>query len=397
MRHAPLLMDKTPEGCEILPMTNTVAISDMNMLRALLSNLPGRDDTAAEAAKEREPQLTKPPGSLGRLEEIALWLATWQGRHPPATDKVAVRVFAGNHGVVARGVSAYPAEVTAQMVSNFEAGGAAVNQLCAEAGAELKVIALDLDTPTADFTMQPAMDEAEFLDAFNRGMAAVPQNVHLLCVGEMGIGNTTSAAAICMGLYGGNAKDWTGPGTGVSDHAFETKLKVVGDAVRHHAPHSIDGINYAPFAAFGGWAGAVNKKADQKTKDAAYGFLSYMNQAAQSSVDVTIGATGYNPYRLSQLASPDLFVKAGMPQALAENYIGAINGALNSLNMASDMKIPGANKYTAVVLDTELARYLAGEISVDEALENIEEGWEEVTDDFGRDEQIAAQALALGG
>ena len=121
-----------------------------------------------------------------------------------------------------------------------------------------------------------------------------------------------------------------------------------------------------------------------------------MNQSAQSSVDVTIGATGYNPYRLSQLSSPDLFVKAGMPQELAENYIGAINGALNNLNMASDMKIPGAQKYTSVVLDTELARYLAGEISVDEALENIEEGWEEITEDFGRDEQIAAQALALG-
>ena len=163
-----------------------------------------------------------------------------------------------------------------------------------------------------------------------------------------------------------------------------------------NAPHAIDGINYAPFAAFGGWAGAVNKGADQKTKDAAYAFLSYMNQSAQSSVDVTIGATGYNPYRLSQLSSPDLFVKAGMPQALAENYIGAINGALNSLNMASDMKIPGAQKYTSVVLDTEQARYLAGEISVEEALENIEEGWEEVTEDFGRDEQIAAQALALG-
>ena len=121
-----------------------------------------------------------------------------------------------------------------------------------------------------------------------------------------------------------------------------------------------------------------------------------MNQAAQSGVDVTIGATGYNPYRLSQLASPDLFVKAGMPQDLAENYIGAINGALNSLNMASDMKIPGAQQYTSVVLDRELARYLADEISVEEALANIEEGWEEITEDFGRDEQIAAQALALG-
>ncbi|MEO1536999.1 MAG: extracellular solute-binding protein [Pseudomonadota bacterium] len=164
-----------------------------------------------------------------------------------------------------------------------------------------------------------------------------------------------------------------------------------------NAPYAVDGINYAPFAAFGGWAGAVNAKADQATKDAAYAFLSYMNQSAQSSVDVTIGATGYNPYRLSQLASTDLWVKAGMPQDLAENYIGAINDALNNLNMASDMKIPGAQQYTGVVLDTELARYLAGEITVEEALENIEEGWQEITEDFGRDEQIEAQALALGG
>jgi multiple sugar transport system substrate-binding protein len=165
---------------------------------------------------------------------------------------------------------------------------------------------------------------------------------------------------------------------------------------KESAPHSIDGINYAPFAAFGGWAGAINAKADQKKKDAAYAFLSYMNQAAQSNVDVTIGATGYNPYRNSQLASTDLWVKAGMPADLAENYLGAINAALNNPNMASDMKIPGAQKYTSVVLDTELARYLAGEITVEEALKNIEAGWEEITEDFGRDNQIKAQALALG-
>ncbi|MEM8871878.1 MAG: extracellular solute-binding protein [Pseudomonadota bacterium] len=165
-----------------------------------------------------------------------------------------------------------------------------------------------------------------------------------------------------------------------------------GDA----APYAVDGINYSPFAAFGGWAGAINTKADQATKDASYAFLSYMNQAAQSNIDVTIGATGYNPYRLSQLASTDLWVEAGMPADLAENYLGAINGALNNPNMSSDMKIPGAQQYTGVVLDTELARYLAGEISVEEALENIEEGWEEITEDFGRDEQVEAQSLALG-
>lgn len=165
---------------------------------------------------------------------------------------------------------------------------------------------------------------------------------------------------------------------------------------KESAPNSVDGINYAPFAAFGGWAGGINAKIDQNKKDAAYAFLSYMNQAAQSNVDVTIGATGYNPYRLSQLASTDEWVKAGMPKELAENYLGAINSALNNPNMASDMKIPGAQQYTGVVLDRELARYLAGEITVDEALANIEAGWEEITDDFGRDNQIKAQGLALG-
>jgi multiple sugar transport system substrate-binding protein len=162
------------------------------------------------------------------------------------------------------------------------------------------------------------------------------------------------------------------------------------------APHAIDGINYAPFAAFGGWAGAINAKSDPKVKQAAYDFLSYMNQAAQSNVDVTIGWTGYNAYRNSQLDNVDLWVKAGFSKEAAENYLGAIKGALNNPNMASDFKIPGAQSYSGVVLDTELARYLAGEITVEEALANIEAGWEQITEDFGREAQIKAQALALG-
>lgn len=181
-----------------------------------------------------------------------------------------------------------------------------------------------------------------------------------------------------------------------SKEVLDRKTGKLVPVTKETAPNSIDGINYAPFAAFGGWAGAVNAAADAKKKAAAYAFLSYMNQAAQSNVDVTIGSTGYNPYRLSQLKSTDLWVKAGMPKELAENYLGAINGALNNPNMASDMKIPGAQQYTGVVLDTELARYLAGEITVDQALKNIEEGWEKITEDFGRKEQIKAQALALG-
>ena len=165
---------------------------------------------------------------------------------------------------------------------------------------------------------------------------------------------------------------------------------------KESAPYSVDGINYAPFAAFGGWAGAINAKIDPKKKQAAYDFLSYMNQAAQSNVDVTIGWDGFNPYRLSQLKDTVLWEKAGFTKDAAANYIGAINSALNNPNMASDFKVPGAQQYSGVVLDTELARYLAGEITVDEALKNIEAGWEKITEDFGRDKQIAAQGLALG-
>ena len=165
---------------------------------------------------------------------------------------------------------------------------------------------------------------------------------------------------------------------------------------KENSPHSVDGINYAPFAAWGGWVGALNSKLEGKKKQAAYDFLSYMNQAAQSNIDVTVGWTGYNPYRLSQLSSTDLWVKAGLQKDVAESYLGAINGALNNPNMAADIKIPGAAKYAGVVLDTELARYLADEITVDEALANIEAGWEEITEDFGRDEQIKALGLALG-
>lgn len=161
-------------------------------------------------------------------------------------------------------------------------------------------------------------------------------------------------------------------------------------------PHAVDGINYAPFAAFGGWTAAISNTAEDKTKQAAYDFLSYMNQASQSNVDVTMGWTGYNPYRNSQLENTAAWVEAGFSQGAAENYLGAIKESLNHPNMASDFRIPGAQQYTGVVLDRELARYLAGEITVDQALANIEEGWEEITDDFGRDEQAAIYSLSLG-
>ena len=204
-------------------------------LRRLLDKLPGPNEAAAIAAEARQPHLTKPPGSLGRLEELAIWLAAWQGRHPPRLEFPRACVFAGNHGVVAEGVSAYPAAVTGQMVANFEAGGAAINQICRAFGIALTVKGLALELPTRNFVEAPAMSQAETVGALNEGMAAVVSETDVLCLGEMGIGNTTAAAALGLALYGGAANDWTGPGTGVIGAALAHKTEVVARAVaRHH-------------------------------------------------------------------------------------------------------------------------------------------------------------------
>ena len=210
-------------------------LNTLDDLRNLIADLPGPDEACRAAARARDAQLTKPAGSLARLEDIAAWLAAWQAVNPPRAERIQVLVFAGNHGVTAQGVSAFPATVTAQMVGNFAAGGAAINQLCTAIGADLGVHALALDTPTADFTQEPAMDEAVFLDAVALGMAKLDARADLLCVGEMGIGNTTVAAALCRALYGGAAADWVGPGTGVDDAGVRRKAAVVEAGIATHA------------------------------------------------------------------------------------------------------------------------------------------------------------------
>ncbi|TVR98657.1 MAG: nicotinate-nucleotide--dimethylbenzimidazole phosphoribosyltransferase [Rhodospirillales bacterium] len=209
-------------------------VESLEDIRRLLVGAPGPDLDAGEQADRREAQLTKPPGSLGRLEDLARWLSLWQGRHPPTMDRPAARLFAGNHGVARQGVSAFPAAVTAQMVSNFLAGGAAINQLCRALSVSFSADAIELDRPTADFTEAAAMTEAEFLAAFNRGMVSVDRTMDVLALGEMGIGNTTAAAALACGLFGGAAADWTGPGTGLVGAELAHKTKVVERAVARH-------------------------------------------------------------------------------------------------------------------------------------------------------------------
>jgi nicotinate-nucleotide--dimethylbenzimidazole phosphoribosyltransferase len=199
-----------------------------------LADLPEHDSAALAEARARQAELTKPPGSLGRLEDIACFLAGWQGDARPRIDRGRVLVFAGNHGIASLGVSAYPADVTRQMVANFEAGGAAINALARAAGLELRVIPLELDRPTADFTEQPAMTAQECLEALSAGAAAVEDGLDLIVVGEMGIGNSTAAAALAACSFGGEADAWVGPGTGVDRHGLARKAAVVTAGIATH-------------------------------------------------------------------------------------------------------------------------------------------------------------------
>lgn len=207
--------------------------------RELLRNLPGPDSAALVKARERDAQLTKPAGALGRLEEIAFWLAAWTGR-PPAVTRPLVAVFAGNHGVTKHGITPYPPSVTAQMVENFAAGGAAINQICVTYDLGLKVFDLALDYPTGDITEEAALSERDCAATMAFGMEAVAGGTDLLCIGEMGIGNTTIAAAINLALYGGTAAEWVGPGTGSEGEVLARKIAAVEKAVELHRSHLSD-------------------------------------------------------------------------------------------------------------------------------------------------------------
>ncbi|MBU4530563.1 MAG: nicotinate-nucleotide--dimethylbenzimidazole phosphoribosyltransferase [Hoeflea sp.] len=207
--------------------------------RELLRNMPGPDTAALVVARERDAQLTKPAGSLGRLEEIAYWLAAWTGRSPQVTRPL-VAIFAGNHGVTAQGVSPFPSSVTAQMVENFAAGGAAINQICVANDLGLKIFDLALEVPTGDISVEAAMDERSCAATMAFGMEAVAGGTDLLCIGEMGIGNTTIAAAIFYGLYGGAASDWVGPGTGSEGEVLQRKIAAVEAAIALHKAHLDD-------------------------------------------------------------------------------------------------------------------------------------------------------------
>lgn len=299
-----------------------------------LDGLPAADEDAWARALAREAELTKPAGSLGRLEQIAAHMAAWQGRHPPTVERPAVLVFAGNHGIAARGVSAYPAAVTAQMVANFRSGGAAINQLAAHAGARLIVTPLALDRPTADFTQGPAMTEAETLDAMRAGMAAVPADADLVAVGEMGIGNTTVAAALAAALFGGGA-EWVGSGTGVDAAGLRRKRRAVEDGLALHRSDD----PWACLARLGGrelaaMAGAVLQARRQRTPVLLDGYVAtaaaaVLARARPGALDHCLAA-----HRSAEAAHGRLLDRLGLPPLLDLGLrLGEASGAALAIGL----------------------------------------------------------------
>ncbi|MCB8820007.1 nicotinate-nucleotide--dimethylbenzimidazole phosphoribosyltransferase [Microvirga rosea] len=216
------------------------ATSPFDDIRRLVTTMPGPDEAAIAAVRQRDGQLTKPAGSLGRLEWIVEWLAAWQGKATPTADRPLVCVFAGSHGVTERGVSAFPSSVNRQMLENFSAGGAAINQICASLGLGFKVFDLAIDMPTGDIVVEPAMDEKACVATMAFGMEAIAGGADLLAIGELGIGNTTVAAAIYAALYGGEPAQWVGRGSGVDEEGLARKIAAVEGALAHHRGHLQD-------------------------------------------------------------------------------------------------------------------------------------------------------------
>ena len=197
--------------------------------------LPQPDEVARTAAQARADDILRPAGALARLDELAVWVAGWQGRDRPSIEQPVALIFAGDHGVVAEGVSAYPSDVTASMVAAIEQQVATISALAREAGAAVRVLDTGVGRPTGNLAVEPALDDARLREAMSSGRSAVAEAIDdgadLIALGEMGIGNTTPAAAICASLLGGDGRDWVGRGAGVDDDGLARKQRAVNRAL----------------------------------------------------------------------------------------------------------------------------------------------------------------------
>jgi len=245
--HSPLLLfrDVGLTGAPFVPfraITSMSTIRSLDQIRELLRGLPVSNNSAMSAAKTGEANLLKQPGALGRLEELTEWLCGWQGHHPPTTDRCQIAIFVGSHGVAAEDAAAFPSEATGQAVEGFTGGTAAINQLCQSQGYELKIYEVAIEIPTRNFLKQPAMEDDECAEAIAFGMSAVEEGVDILCLGEKGMGNTLSAAAVCQGLYGQTAEFWIGPGSGARRSTMNNNIRIVGDGVAKHKLYMTDAL-----------------------------------------------------------------------------------------------------------------------------------------------------------
>lgn len=213
-----------------------------------LNDLSQPDHTAIDAVDQRESKLVKPPGSLGRLEALTRWYGGWRGLK---LDRTHIIVFAGNHGVATRGVTLWPSAVTAAMVEALHQGQTAINQLATSVGATLEVVPVHDLAPTADMTAGPAMTEEACLAAINTGFRSVLPQYDLLVFGEMGIGNTTVAAAMSSAMFGGDVALWVGRGAGINDAGLKSKIDAVRRAHTLHLPYIKTPLDY--MHRFGGY------------------------------------------------------------------------------------------------------------------------------------------------
>jgi nicotinate-nucleotide--dimethylbenzimidazole phosphoribosyltransferase len=197
----------------------------------LLARLPPPDEAARGAVRERASCVLRPAGALARLDELAGWLAAWQRTDRPAVRRCVALLFAGDHGVTAEQVSAYPASVTTAMLGALRSGAATACVLAASVGAGLQIIDVGVGAPTGNIAIEDAMTPERWAASFEVGRAAVRDlDTDLLVLGEMGIGNTTAAAAVGSVVFGGHAELWTGPGTGVAGEALARKIRAVDRA-----------------------------------------------------------------------------------------------------------------------------------------------------------------------
>ena len=266
------------------------------LLNTLISKISALDESAMESARQRQNILTKPPGSLGRLEEISIRLAGITGQPLPRIDHKVVTVMAGDHGVVAEGVSAYPSEVTPQMVLNFLSGGAAINVLARQAGARVAIVDMGVASPlpphpdlvdrkialgTGNIARGPAMSRAQALEAILVGAGVVEaeleKGLDVLATGDMGIGNTTPSAAIAAALTGHSPEAIVGRGTGVDDAGLRRKIEAVTRALELNQPNPEDGLDVlAKVGGFeiAGLAGAILTAAAHRRPIIVDGFIS---------------------------------------------------------------------------------------------------------------------------